>query len=67
MEALGVERQGRRVGLAQLGAGHVGLGRGEIQHRLIEIGGDEPHVRRQLPGERLGDDAGSGGGFEQRA
>jgi hypothetical protein len=59
------EGEGERVGLAERDARRGDPGCGHVQHRLVEVGRDQAR-RRHRGGDRLGDDAGAGGGFEDR-
>jgi hypothetical protein len=59
-----VERQLQRVGRLPLhGMRRAGCGRA-VEHRLVQIGGDDLARRRQPPCQRARDDAGAGRGFE---
>src|SRR5690242_8140206 len=64
VEASVGERQLQRIRLPDLDPLQRRLGRGMIDHRLVEVGGDQRGRRGQAFGERRRDDARAGRGLE---
>ena len=63
VEARVLEGKLLRVGLPKAHRVRLDLLRRDVEHRLVEVGGDDLRVGQRIV-ERARDDAGSGGGFE---